>query len=94
MASIGPKKVGSDQILDPEFLVSFTVSSFSIDRYFFQEIFKCNAYGNKNVLRLGKFCGQLGPKGPNWHSLPCNSDWYQVQQQCKVVKHFNKNRYK
>ena len=30
MASLGPKKVGADQVLGPEFLVSFTVSSFSI----------------------------------------------------------------
>ena len=78
MDSLGPKKVGADKVLGPEFLVSFTVSSFSIDRYSFQQSFKCNTYGNKNVLRLGKFWGQLGPKGSNWHSLPCNSDWSQV----------------
>ena len=65
MASLGPKKVGADQVLGPEFLVSFTVSSFSIDRYFFQQSFKCNTYGDKNVLRLGKFWGQLGPKSSN-----------------------------
>ena len=64
MASLGPQGVGADQVLDPEFLVSFTVSSFSIDRYSFQQSFKCNTYGDKNVLRLGKFHGQLGPKGP------------------------------
>ena len=29
MVSLGPKKVGADQVLAPEFLVSFTVSSFS-----------------------------------------------------------------
>ena len=63
MASLGPKKVGADQVLGPEFLVSFTVSSFSIDRYSFQQSFKCNTYGDKNVLRLGKFRGQLGLKG-------------------------------
>ena len=34
MASLGPKKVGADQVLGPEFLVSFTVSSFSIDILF------------------------------------------------------------
>ena len=64
MASLGPKKVGADQVLGPEFLVSFTVSSVSIDRYSFQQSFKCNTYGGKNALRLGKFQGQLGPKGP------------------------------
>ena len=63
MASLGPKKVGADQVLDQEFLASFTVSSFSIDRYSFQQSFKCNTYGDKNVLRLGKFRGQLGLKG-------------------------------
>ena len=35
MASLGPKKVGADLVLGPEFLVSFTVFSFSIDRYSF-----------------------------------------------------------
>ena len=53
MASLGPKNVGADQVLDPEFLVSFTVSSFSIDRYYFQQRFKCNTYEDRNVLRLG-----------------------------------------
>ena len=69
MASLGPKKVGADHVLGPEFLVSFTVSSFSIDRYSFQQSFKCNTYGDKNVLRLGKFRGQLGPKGPKLAQL-------------------------
>ena len=64
MTSLCPKKVGADQVLGPEFLVSFTVSSFSIDRYSFQQSFKCNAYVGKNALRLGKFRGQLRPKGP------------------------------
>ena len=41
------KAVGVDQVLDPEFLVSRTISSFIIDRYSFQLIFKCNNYGNK-----------------------------------------------
>ena len=36
MALLGPKKVGADQVLGPEFLVSFTVSLFNIDRYSFQ----------------------------------------------------------
>ena len=36
MALLGPKKVGADQVLGPEFLVSFTVSLFNIDRYYFQ----------------------------------------------------------
>ena len=62
MASLGPQKVGAEQ-LNPEFLVSFTVSSFSIDRYSFQQSFKCNTYETKTVLRLGKFRGQLGSKG-------------------------------
>ena len=35
MASLGPKKVRADQVLDPEFLVNFTVSLFNIDRYSF-----------------------------------------------------------
>ena len=69
MASLGPKKVGADQVLGPEFLVSFTVSSFSIDRYSFQKSFKRNTYGDKNVLRLSKFRGQLGPKGPKLAQL-------------------------
>ena len=64
MDSLGPKKVGGDNVLGPEFLVSFTVSSFSIDRYSFQQSFRYNTYGDKNVLRLDKFWGQLGPKGP------------------------------
>ena len=69
MDSLGPKKVGADKVLGPEFLVSFTVSSFSIDRYSFQQSFKCNTYGDKNVLRLGKFWDQLGPKGPKLAQL-------------------------
>ena len=64
MASLGPKKVRADQVLGPEFLVSFTFSSFSIDRYSFQQSFKCNTYVDKKVLRLGKVWGQLGPNGP------------------------------
>ena len=69
MASLGPEKVGAEQVLSPEFLVSFTISSFSIDRYSFQQSFKCNTYGSKSVLRLGKFWGQLGPKGPKMAQL-------------------------
>ena len=69
MASLGPKKVGADQVLGSEFLVSFAVPSFSIDRYSFQQSFKCDTYGDKNVLRLGKFRGQLGPKGPKLTEL-------------------------
>ena len=69
MASLGHEKVGADQVLGPEFLVIFTVSSFSIDRYSFQQSFKCNTYGDKNVLRLGNFCGQLGPKSPKLAQL-------------------------
>ena len=65
MASLGPKKVGADQVLGPEFLVSFTVSSFSIDRYSFQQSFKCNT----SSVRLGKFWDQLGPKGPKLAQL-------------------------
>ena len=55
MDLLGPKEVEADQGLGPEFLVSFTVSSFSIDRYCVQQSFKCNAYRDKKVLRLGKF---------------------------------------
>ena len=62
IASLGPKEVGADQMLGPEFVVSFTVSSFRIDRYCIQQSFKCNTHGTKKVLRLGKFCGKLGPK--------------------------------
>ena len=69
MASLGPKKVGADQVLGSEFLVSFAVPSFSIDRYSFQQSFKCDTYGDKNVLRLGKFRCQLGPKGPKLAEL-------------------------
>ena len=64
MVSLGPKEVGADQSLDPEFLVRFTVFSFSISRYSLQQSFKCNTYGDKNVLRLSKFWGQLGTKHP------------------------------
>ena len=64
MASLGPKKVGADHVLGPEFLVSFTVSSFSIDRYSFQQSLKCNTYGDKNVLRFGQVLGSIGTKGP------------------------------
>ena len=63
MVSLDPKEVGADQVLGPEFLVSFTLSSFSIDRYCIQQSFKCNTYGDKKVLRLGKFWNKLGPKG-------------------------------
>ena len=63
MASLGPKEVGADWVLGPEFLASFTVSPFSIDTYLFHGSFKCNTYRDKKVLRLGKFWGQLGPKG-------------------------------
>ena len=69
MDSLGPKKVGGDNVLGPEFLVSFTVSSFSIDRYSFQQSFKFNTYGDKYLLRLGKFLGQLGTKGPKLAQL-------------------------
>ena len=69
MASLGPEKVGADQVLGTEFPVSSTVSSFSIDRYSFQQSFKCNTYGDKNVLRLGKFWGKLGPKVPKLAQL-------------------------
>ena len=78
MTSLGPKKVGADQVLDQEFLVSFTVSSFSVDRSSFQQSFKCNTYGNKNVLRLGSSGINLDQVAPNRHSLPCNFDFSQV----------------
>ena len=63
MASLGPKEVGSDWVLGPEFLVSFTIFALSIDTYLFQQSFKCNTYRDKTVLKLDKFWGQLGPKG-------------------------------
>ena len=69
MASLGPKKVGADQVLDLGFLVSFTVSTFSIDGYSFQQSFNCNTYGDIYVLRLGKFRGQLKLKGPKLTQL-------------------------
>ena len=69
MVSIDPKKVGADDALGAEFLVSFTVSSFSIDRCSFQQSFKFNTYGDKNMLRLGKLWGQLGLKGPKLAQL-------------------------
>ena len=69
MALSGPKKVSADQVLGPEFLEGFTVSSFSIGRYSFQQSFKYNTYRDKNVLRLGKFWGQLGLKGPKLAQL-------------------------
>ena len=71
MASLGPKKVGADQVLGPEFLVIFTVSSSStvlIDILYNKDK-KCNTYGDKNVFSLGKFQGKLGPKGPKLAQL-------------------------
>ena len=65
MASLGPKRVGDDQVLGPEFPVSFTVCSFSIDRYSFQQSFKCNTYGDKNVLRLGELAVNRDQRVPN-----------------------------
>ena len=53
MASLGPKEEGADQVLRPEFLVSFTVSSFSIDKYCIQQNFKCNTYGDKKSVKNG-----------------------------------------
>ena len=69
MALLSTKKVGVDQVWGPAFLVSFTVSSFSIDRYSFQQSFKCNTYGEKNVLILSKFWGQLGRNDPKLAQL-------------------------
>ena len=69
MASLGPKKVRADQVLRPEFLVTFTVSSFSVDKYSFQRSFKCNTYGDKKVLRLGKFLAYRGTNGPKLAQL-------------------------
>ena len=63
MVSLGPKKVGAHQILGPEFLVSFTVSSFSVDRYSFQQSFKRNTWGQKCV-KIGRVPGSVGTKGP------------------------------
>ena len=47
---MGHKQVEVDQVLGLEYLVSFTVSSFVIDRYSFQRIFKCNTYWDRKVL--------------------------------------------
>ena len=69
MVSLGPKEVGADEVLGPEFLISFAVSAFSIDRYCIRQSFKCNTYGDKKVLRLGKFWDKLGPKGPKLAQL-------------------------
>ena len=46
--------------MGPEFLVSFTVSSFSI----VDILFKRNTYGDKNVLRFGQGLGSIETKGP------------------------------
>ena len=73
MDSLGPKKVGAEQVLGPESLVSCTVSSFSIDRYSFQQSFKCNTYRDKDVLVLGKLSGQLELKGPKLTQLTMQS---------------------
>ena len=69
MASLGPKEVGTDQVLGQEVLLSFAVSAFSIDRYRIRQSFKCNTFGDKKVLRLGKFWDKLGPKGPKLAQL-------------------------
>ena len=64
MASLGPKKVGADQVLGPEFLVSFTVSSFSIDRYSFQQSLKCNTTWGQKCVKIGQVPGSIETKGP------------------------------
>ena len=46
--------------MGPEFLVSFTVYSFSI----VDILFKRNTYGDKNVLRFGQGLGSIETKGP------------------------------
>ena len=65
MSSLGPKEVRADHVLGPELLVSFTVSF----RYYIQQSFKCDTYGDKKVLRLGKLWGKLGPKSPKLAQL-------------------------
>ena len=40
MTKLGRKDVEADQVLGPEFLVIFTVSSFSFDRYSFSTKFQ------------------------------------------------------
>ena len=45
--------------MGPEFLVSFTVYSFSI----VDILFKRNTYGDKNVLRFGQGLGSIETKG-------------------------------
>ena len=47
MDSLGPKKVGAEQVLGPESLVNFTVSSFSIDRYSFNKVSSVILIGTK-----------------------------------------------
>ena len=47
---MGHKEVEADQVLGLEYLVSFTVSSFIIDRCSFQRIFKYNTYWDRKVL--------------------------------------------
>ena len=69
IASLGPKKVGADQVLGPKFLVSFTVCSFSIDRYSFQQSFKCNTYGDKNMLRLGLIGTKVPQTGTDYNAI-------------------------
>ena len=71
MASLGPKGIRVDQVLDPQFLVSFTVSSFSIDRFSFQQHFKCNTYGDKNLLRLDIINGPQ--TGTAYHAILVSS---------------------
>ena len=64
MASLGPKEVGSDWVLVPEFLVSFTIFALSIDTYLFQESVKCNTYRDKKSIKIGQVLGSIGTKEP------------------------------
>ena len=64
MASLGTKKIRADQVLGPGFLVSLTVSSLSIDRYSFQQSFKCNTYGGQKCVKIEQVPGSIGTKEP------------------------------
>ena len=51
-------------MLGAEFLVSFTASSFSIDKYSFQRNVKCITYGDKKSVKVGQVLGSFGTKKP------------------------------
>ena len=77
IASLGPKKVGADQVLGPEFLVNFTALHLVLIDILFNKVL--------SVILMGtKMCYDWASSGVNWdqgasnsHSLPCNSGWSQ-----------------